>query len=166
MEQLLITIISVLFTGMLAAIGYFLKRIFEKTDNIGIDISEIKPKVDILWRDKYAPALSPRQLNEKGQSILNQSGIKEIIEENREKLFAEVKALNPTNAYDAEQTILDVVNEIPKHYPELIPRLKDGAFRVGQSVDALLLVGGIHLRNMIFGDLGFSMVDLDKTKTV
>ena len=162
METLLVTLVSVLVTAILATIGYFLKRIFEKTESIGSDVSEIKPKVDILWKDKYAPATSPRQLNDTGKNILNGSGIKEIIDSKKEKLLDEVKKLKPVTAYDAEQAIISVVNNLPKHCPEVIPQLKNGAFKAGQGIDALLYIGSIYLRNSIFADLGFSLTDLDK----
>ncbi len=164
MDTLAATLISVLVTAILGAIGYFLKRIFEKTENIGNDIAEIKPKVDILWKDKYAPALSPRQLNENGRNILNESGIKEIVDSYKDKLLVEVQRLNPPTAYDAEQAISSVVNDLPTSYPESVGKLKDGAFRMGQNIDALLLVGSIYLRDLIFEKLGFSLTDLDKPK--
>lgn len=39
----------------------------------------VESKVISLWRDKVAPANSPRQLNKKGESILNESGIKKLL---------------------------------------------------------------------------------------
>ncbi len=82
------------------------------------------------------------------------------------ELLSNVKVVNPTNAYDAEQTILNVVSDITKNYPDIVPRLKDGAFRVGQGTETVLLVGGFFLRDLIFSELGFSLIDLDKPKAV
>ena len=124
----------------------------------------VEERVSTLWKDEIAPAHSPRQLNKKGLDILNESGIKDIIDENREKLLAEIKVLNPTNAYDAEQAALTVVSELPTYCPDVILRLKDGAFRVGQGTETVLLVGGFYLRDLIFPTLGFSLTDLDKPK--
>jgi len=125
---------------------------------------KVEERVNTLWKDEVAPAHSPRKLNDRGLGILNESGIKNIIEENKDKLLAQVKLLNPTNAYDAEQATLTVVSELPNHCPEVIPRLKDGAFRVGQGTETVLLVGGFYLRDLIFPALGFSLTDLDKPK--
>ena len=51
--QLLLSIIGVL----LAALGYFVKRILDKVDHMSDDLtdlkiylSDIKPKVDLLWK--------------------------------------------------------------------------------------------------------------------
>ncbi len=127
---------------------------------------KVEERVNTLWKDEVAPAHSPRQLNDIGKKILNESGIKEIIEKNKDTLLSKVRALNPTNAYDAEQAAISVVSELPKHCPDVIPKLKDGAFKVGQGTETVLLVGGFYLRDLIFPNLGFSLTDLDKPKTL
>ncbi len=159
-ENILLTIITILVT----VIGYFLKRTLDKTESISDDVSEIKPKVDILWKDKIAPAHSPRQLNEKGESILNSSGIKEIIDEKKDNLFELVKDKAVTTAYDAEMAIYSVTMDLPKHCPDIVDRLKQGAFQSGVDINTVLFAGSIYLRNLIFSDLGFSINDLDKPK--
>ncbi len=124
----------------------------------------VESRVSDLWADRTAPAHSPRQLNDKGESILTGSGIKEVIEEKKNDLFAKVKETNPSNAYDAEKVILDVVSKIPEYYPELVAKLKDGAFKTGNDLDTVFLVGGIYFRNLIIGDLGFKIDDIDNAK--
>lgn len=147
-------------------------RIDERTLLMLEDLKDIKPKVndmwpkmDILWKDEVAPARSPRQLNELGNKILNESGIKEIVENKKVKLLEAVRILKPENPYDAEKVILSVVAELPKHCPEVVDELKNGAFKVGQNLDTVLLVGGFHLRNQIFPELGFSLTDLDRPES-
>ena len=151
--------------ALLGVIGYFIKRILDKSDTIGVDVADMKPKVNVLWADRYAPAHSPRHLNETGKSILKQSGIKEIIDEKRNELLAIVKKKNVANAYDAEATVLEVVKELPTHCPDVVEKLKNGAFKTGSNVDVVLLVGGFYLRDLVFPDLGFSVTDLDKPKS-
>lgn len=146
-------------------------RIDERTSRLIDDMKDIKPKVDgmspkvdVLWKDKYAPASSPRQLNETGEGILNSSGIKEIIDGKKNELLAIVRTKNPDNPYDAEQTTLDVVANLQQHCPDVVNDLKNGAFRSGMNIPTILYVGGIYLRNLIFVDLGFQLEDLDKPK--
>ena len=124
----------------------------------------VESRVGDLWADRTASAHSPRQLNDKGRAILTGSGIKEVIEEKKNDLFAKVKETNPSNTYDAEKVILDVVSKIPEYYPELVAKLKDGAFKTGNDLDTVFLVGGIYLRNLIIGDLGFKINDIDNAK--
>ncbi len=144
-------------------------RIDERTEHILKDLDEIRPKVndmspkvDILWKDKVAPAHSPRRLNDYGITILNNSGIKEVIEEKRDILLNLVRKESVKNAYDAEQAILSVTNKIPEHCPDVVDRLKAGAFKTGANLDTVLLVGGVYLRDLIFPDLGFSVEDIDR----
>ena len=124
--------------------------------------SGLESKVNTLWADKYAPAHSPRQLNKIGESILNDSGIKDIVDKNKSKLLGIIKEKNPQNPYDAETIILSVMEELPKHCPDVVEELKTGAFKTGSDIDTLLFVGSIYLRNLIFSDLGFDIKELDK----
>lgn len=122
----------------------------------------VETKVETLWQDKYAPASSPRQLNARGIDIVAGSGIKAIVEGMAEDVFSAIKAKNPQHAYDAEQEVLDAVTRLPHTRPDLIPALKEGAFRTGADIDTVLFVGGIHLRNMLLPRLGFTLEEIDK----
>lgn len=124
----------------------------------------VETKVNALWKDRIAPQHSPRQLNEVGKIILNESGIKEIVDKKRDELLKIVKERNPDNPYDAEQFILSAMQELPKHCPDMIGDLKKGAFKTGADIESVLFVGAIYLRNLIFPELGFSLGDLDKPK--
>lgn len=150
-------------TVLIAIIGYFLKKTFEKVEEISRDVSDMRPKLDILWRDKIAPANSPRQLNEKGLQILNTSGIKQIVEEKREYLLGLIREKNPTNPYDADISISSIVFDLPSHCPDIVDRLKQGAFLSGVDTGTVLLAGSLYLRDLIFKDLGFDLGDLDKS---
>lgn len=124
----------------------------------------MESKMEILWKNEIAPAGSPRQLNEKGNDILNKSGIKEIVDDKKLKLLELAKKREPKNPYDAEKTIEEIMNQLPKHCPDIIDKLKDGAFKTGSDIESVLFAGSIYLRNLIFTDLGFSLEDLDKPK--
>jgi hypothetical protein len=158
MQDFLIAAIA----ALLAVIGYFVKQILDRTLTIGDDVSDMKPKVNILWQDKFAPASSPRKLNERGASVLQESGIKEIIDDKRQDLLAAVRGVATKNAYDAEMAILATVQDIPEQYPELLERIKNGAFKTGTSIETILFVGGLYLRDLIFPELGFSLDEVDR----
>ncbi len=161
-ENLQFTIITVL----IAIVGYFLKKTLDKVEVVHLDVSDMKPKVDILWKDKLAPSSSPRQLNDRGTNILNDSGIKTIVDEKKDELFELVRLKESKNPYDAEVAIATVMMELPSHCPDVTDRLKQGAFQSGVDVNTVLYVGSIYLRNIIFSELGFSIEDLDKPKAV
>ena len=165
METILVALLTILLTAILGAAGYFLKKIFDRTETIGKDVSDMKPKLDILWKDKIAPAHSPRQLNERGNSILNTSAIKQIVDQKKDDLLRLVRERNTTNAYDAEVAIYSVMEKLPEHCPDVIDKLKQGAFQSGVDVNTVLFAGSIYLRNLIFSDLGFSLDDLDRPRS-
>jgi hypothetical protein len=45
------------------------------------------------------------------------------------------------------------------NYPEIIDELKQKSHIVGQGIDTVLFIGGLYLRNLIFLELGFSLID-------
>ena len=157
-EGIMLTIITIL----TAIIGYFVKKTFDKVEIISDNVFDIKPKVDILWKDKIAPALLPRQLNERGENILNESGIKVLIDEKKDDLLQLIKNKNISNPYDAESSINEIMLNLLKYYPNMTDKIKNGAFSMGVDIDTVLYAGSIYLRNLIFKDLGFSIEDLDK----
>ena len=113
----------------------------------------VEYKVNAMWEDRVAPAYSPRELNQRGQEILKKSGIKRIIDDRRDLLLARIQALEPQSAYDAERAIEAMMATFPELYPDTVPQLKDGAFRVGADVEGVLFAGSIYLRNSVFPDL-------------
>ncbi len=149
----------------------YIGRKLQILDTLEIDVKSIRDRfivvedrVRTLWKDEVAPAHSPRRLNERGNNILNGSGIKEIIEAKKVDFLTTLKEKDLKNPYDAEQCTLQVVNDLKKDNA-IVDKLKVGAFSVGADIDTVLLVGGLYLRDLIFPDLGFSLEDLDKPKT-
>lgn len=126
--------------------------------------SVVEDRTDNMWKDKFAPSNSPRQLNERGKNVLENSGIKKVIDKNRDRLLKLVKKRKSTNAYDAEKAVYFVMIDMQKEFPEVMDGLKNDAFRLGVDIDVVLFVGSIYLRNLIFKDLGFSVDDLDVPK--
>lgn len=129
-------------------------------EEIRIKFAVVESRVSDLWKDKIAPASSPRQLNDRGEDILTVSGIQTVIDSKKDELLAAVREKNPATAYDAENCIINIAMELPKRYPELLPQLKEGAFKAGATLDATLFVGGVYLRNAIFSSLGFDVKDI------
>ncbi|MFA5995860.1 MAG: hypothetical protein WCW27_01045 [Patescibacteria group bacterium] len=139
-----------------------LKNVRERFAALEARFVILEDRVDTLWQDQLAPVGSPRQLNERGKTILHESGIKEIVEQHQGQLLQLIKDQHLTNAYDTEQAINDVMQNLLKHFPELTDQLKNGAFSVGANMDEVLFVGAIYLRNLIFKDLGFTIDDINQ----
>ncbi|HEY9583248.1 MAG TPA: hypothetical protein VJK09_03015 [Candidatus Paceibacterota bacterium] len=156
-----------LITVLIGALGYLLKRMFDsveklidRVDLIYRDVSDIRPKVELMWRNYGAVADSPRQLNERGQKILSESGIEEIVNEQEDFLLEEIKKQDIQNPYDAERTVERVMADLPKLRPDLLDKLKLGAYRAGEDTDTVLYIGAIYLRNKVFPALGFPTTDI------
>ena len=118
---------------LLGTIGYFIKRILDKTDKIGDDVADIKPKVKILWELQFAGGKSPLTLNEKGKDILNKSGVKELVDRRLIQLIESIREKNPKNAYQVQEFAKEVMFNI-KSNPEILPNLQKGAFFVLKKI--------------------------------
>ncbi len=140
-----------------------LKSLNEKFSNFRERFAVLEDRMSILWKDETAPTRSPRKLNEKGNNILFKSGIKEVIDQKKEELFKLVRSKNIGNPYDAEEYVLQIVADLKKD-SVLVEGLKTGAYSVGASIDTVLFVGGIYLRDQIFPELGFSVDQIDLHK--
>jgi hypothetical protein len=174
MTRFLMTLVNVILAigipSILACLIYIGRKL-QVLDTVEKQIGDIYERfikvverVNTLWGSKVATSNSPRKLNDYGLKILKESGIKEIIEEKQNTLLPLVQAKGAKNAYDAEQAVLSIVEKLPEHCPDVIDRLKTGAFNAGATLDTVLLVGGLHLRDLIFPSLGFSVEEIDKHK--
>lgn len=139
-------------------------QILDDLEPIRKKFSVIESQVSDLWQDRIAPAHSPRQLNDHGKSILEESGIKEIVNSKKETLLEIIKKKNINNPYDAEEAILSIMEDLPNYCPDVVAKIKTGAFNSGASINDVLFVGGIYLRNLIFPELGFKIEELDNPK--
>jgi Fe-S-cluster formation regulator IscX/YfhJ len=127
-------------------------------------VPDLAAKMDILWEARLVTSRSPRQLNELGNKVLGESGIKDIVDGRFELILSAVREMNPQNAYRAEECVLEAVNQLAVDQI-LVPKLEDGAFRSGLDVNSILLVGGIYVRDRILDKLGFKVEDIDKKLT-
>ena len=63
------------------------EKIEKKTDKLTETVNYMKGKIETNWRESLAPSSSPMQLNDKGTKILENSGIKKIIDERKEEFY-------------------------------------------------------------------------------
>jgi len=141
------------------------KRIDRDFDIVKKNVAEMLPKVDILWEKAIAVSNSPKALNEEGHRIFNQSGIESIVLENKKMLLDAIKKENPEAAYQVEE-LADQAVGLLKENPDLLIRLKEGAYEAGVNVETVLFVGSIFLRDMALKELGFEVKDLEKNSEI
>lgn len=120
-------------------------------------LSTVEERTEKFWKNTFAEQQSPRKLNELGKKILDESGIKEVIEANEAELHEMVREEGADNPYDAERVIEEITKEIPEQFPETLDELKTNAYYLGESLDAVLYVGSLYLRDRLFPKMGFSV---------
>lgn len=144
-------------------------------DNIKEDIKEIRPdlkdvrekvsgmvpQIDKLWQKVFVERASPLVLNEQGRKLFNESGIKDIIDKQKEALLNAIQQKNPQNAYDIQELSKQVIESL-KENSEILNQLKDDAFKLGVGIEDILFVGSIYLRDIALERFGFKPEDLDK----
>lgn len=99
---------------------------------------------------------SPRVLNDAGRKILEESGVKEIIEKRFDEIVSKVKEQNPKNAYQGELSVIDAVRSMATEDKDVRDDFEQGAFRSGTSVATLSIVGGVHIRDRVFTEIGLN----------
>lgn len=124
-------------------------------------ISFIEQRLDSLWKSFFSVSKSPMQLNDRGLKILEDSGIKIIVEDKFTEIVQKVKNRNPKNAYEIQEFTQQIVEEY-KSDLTLKNSLENGAFKSGADVSTVLLVGGIYIRDRVLKELGFNIDDIDK----
>jgi hypothetical protein len=150
--------------GIKSTIDNTEKNIIEIKD----DFKELKPRfaivesrVNDLWANKITQQKSPRYLNTLGEKILKESKVDQLINEHYKEILSKVKELNPSNAYKAEQDIIKVVQELILD-TGCQNKLENSAFQTGQSVNTILFVGAIYIRDKIIKEIGLEVSDIDK----
>ena len=135
-----------------------LKSLRKKIDSSAADLSS---RVDRMHTTLISLKLdqsgtvegnSPRALTPKGERILNESGIKTVVEGKLGDIISAVKSRKPENEYRIEQYVIEYVRELAKD-PNLKEQIEEGAFTSGTTVDVELFVGAIYIRDQVIAAL-------------
>jgi hypothetical protein len=128
---------------------------------ISAGVSYLQGTMDKLNINRVTKSKSPLVLNDHGLKILTDSGIDKIIDDNYETILSKVKNSNPINAYQAQETIKDVVKDLINN-PKLKNVIEIGAFSCGSDVSTVLFVGAINIRDKILTELNLYPKDIDE----
>ena len=164
-----IIVAAVWISGKIFQFGKISQRIEALDSAIEKDIkpslSKITARIDDLYKlqasNNVTESRSPRQLNAKGEKILEESGIKAIVDENYDRILKKVNSHKPENAYRAEQCVIKAVTELGKD-SKLKEKIEAGSFNTGSQPYIVLLVGAIYVRDKIFEDIGMKPEEIDK----
>lgn len=176
-------ILLAIFTGLIGLLFWFLKRNFDQLDKSDVRIENkiekvddkvnkldktvtiMKGKMDFLWDERMVLSRSPLELNEFGQKIFNQSGIKKIVDKRFEYLYQKIKEKKPRNAYWVQEYTKSTVYKL-RGDEKLLPKLEKAAYEAGTDIDSILFAGAIYLRNLILPKFNFKPKDIDDCEEV
>jgi prophage DNA circulation protein len=95
--------------------------------------------------------------------VLEQSGIRIIVEPRLGQITKKVKAKKPENAYQVQEMLLDIVQKL-KSDTELRNGIEQAAYNSGVSVETVLLVAAIDIRDTVLERLNMKPDDIDRHK--
>lgn len=180
------SIIALVALGISTLISYTIimfkmGKVFGKIDNLDMKFDSLDNKVDsidkrlsrleskvlvletkmgmIFLQSSYTESHSPMELNEAGKNVLMDSGVRHIVEPYYQQILAAVKAQNPQTAYQVQEILIQELRDY-KDKEELRTALEDGAYRSGASLDSVLFVEAIYIRDRVLKDMGFDIADL------
>lgn len=104
---------------------------------------------------------SPVSLTERGHKILIESGLKDYIDTNKEKLLDHCKKDNKIeSAYDVQISAFNYFNKV-NFENDFEKQLKEYAFKEGINMDMIRRIGGIYFRDVCLDQLKMNPKDID-----
>lgn len=156
----------VVITGLLAIIGFFIKKIFDKTSDLETSFKPITPALveiqgkfteaghNLLFPLAVTPG-SPLKLTDYGKKLIEESGFDKLLEECRDRLVQKVKDKNPRTNYDIQEQSVQVIREVLESDDDVLKPLKDYAFDNGLPLEIMIPPAGIVLRDEVMKELKF-----------
>ena len=141
---------------------------------IGTRLSAVTTTVEGLERrftnlegrmDNSFAASSPISLLEKGQKILQDSGLKEFVDENKDSLSESCNSrMKMKNPYDIQIAAFNFFDDY-KFEESFEQQLKTTSFNYGVTMSSVRRIAGIYFRDVCLSQKGFRPEDLDKHHT-
>ncbi len=136
-----------------------LTRVETKVDTFETRFTNLEGRMDLSFGNK-----SPIALLAKGQTILEDSGLKKYIDDKKDNLLTQCRSKNTmTNQYDIQNSSFKFFDEL--NFGDFEVDLKTSAYKYGVSMDTIRRIGGIYFRDICLKEAGFDPKDLDKPKT-
>lgn len=136
------------------------QRLIPSINEINTGISYLRGAMSQILTQDFTKTQSPKSLNEKGTKIVKDSGVDSIVEQHFDYILERVRTKGPTNAYQAQEAIVEVVKSLATR-EDLKEDLEMGSFRSGYEIDIVLYVGAYYIRDRILESLGLVPDDID-----
>lgn len=152
-----ISLIGIGVTMLIAIFGsmfMFMMRISNRIDSLALNVASLNTKVDVLWRHFWANAHSPIALNERGREILNNSNFKNRLDASYDDVLRQVRASRPRSAYEVQEMLIVLLSAY-QHNEDYRYGLHEDAFNSGSTIEGVLFVAALSIRDRVMTDLGF-----------
>jgi hypothetical protein len=137
--------------------AYRLGKVETKVEGFDERIKTLEGRLDNAFAGR-----SPLALLEKGRLILNESGLKEYIDNNKTELFEQCqKNSGMGNPYDIQEAAFKFFDQVTLP-AGLENKLKTAAYKHGVTMETVRRVGGIYFRDICLDRSGYKPEDLDK----
>lgn len=157
----------------IVGLGLYVGRKLQVLDTLDRTIkNEIKPDLkDVRERFAalegrmagYTQSRSPISLTEKGQKLLNESGLKEYIDKNKDRLLRACESkFKMETAYDVQEAVFDYFDNQLELDPEYEKRIKEYAYKDGAGMEIVRRVGAIYFRDICLKHFNKDATELDK----
>lgn len=156
--------------AIVLAVGIAWGRLNTLVSDITTDVRELKDDVKDV-RERFAglegktsglyQANSPISLTKDGDKALQESGLKEYVDHNKQVLIdACDSGADMRTPYDVQECVFEFFDshELPQ---EIEDQVKTYAYNQGLKLDVLLRVGAIYLRDIALIQKGFDPKDID-----
>ena len=128
-----------------------------------IEVSFTEIKMVVFSSKKVNKGLmannSPLKLTDEGISLLTDSGGDKYVDKYFDSLTESMRSLNPKSAYDVQSYTLTVLTPYSSQ-DDFIP-IKDYIYKKGYSLEDVLSVMCLHLRDKALPKFGFHIDELD-----
>lgn len=166
MDDLIIKIDWPYFLGILGSlmmIAWYTSGKFSKTETL---LGSVDKRLTNLEGKLYGTfqSQSPISLTDVGNKFLKESGLKDYIDFNKEKLFSDCHKLKKiSTAYDIQEVAFAFFDTV-KFETGFEKKLENFTYQQGIDLKILRRIGGIYLRNLLIKKLGMNEKDIGKTK--
>ena len=133
-----------------------LARVETKVEGFDTRLTNFEGRLDNAFG-----SASPISLKPTGIKALEESGLKNWIDNKREKLVSECETKNIVkNQYDIQECAFKFFDSLD--FGDFNDKIKQSAFQYGWSVETIRRIGGIYFRDILLEKHNFKPEDLDK----
>ena len=121
------------------------ENINSRLEKINVRLAGIEAVMPMLKKKALGMSGSPMRLTEEGEKVLNSSGCRQYLEDNKEDLLRQFDDIK--TPFDVEEKAKDIIRSSRKDMDRYID--KDFMHDDGKSFDDVVFVLGIELRDMV-----------------